>query len=145
MKSWKLLCIFIVSFAYLPSSLAMGHSPEGRWITIDDKTGEKRAVVKLALSGSTLNGRIVKVYPQKGDTGICSKCPGQFKDKPIKGIAFIWGLTKEKDHDVWSGGSILDPKTGKIYRAKVSFNHSKLNVRGYIGISAIGRTQTWIR
>jgi uncharacterized protein (DUF2147 family) len=47
----------------------------------------------------------------------------------------------------WSGGEILDPETGKTYRAKMKLSDGgdKLIVRGYIGISLFGRSQTWIR
>ncbi|TAL60131.1 MAG: DUF2147 domain-containing protein [Legionella sp.] len=143
MKLWKALCGFALTVCYLPALLA-AQSPAGTWTTIDDKTGAKRAVVKLSVAGGTLNGSIIKVFPQPGDTGICSKCPGAFKDKKIQGLGFIWGL-KDQGNGVWSGGSILDPKTGKIYKAKVTIDGNKLYVRGYIGVSALGRTQTWIR
>ncbi|MFI4962918.1 MAG: DUF2147 domain-containing protein [Legionellales bacterium] len=144
MKLWKSVCAFVVAVCFVPVVMAAGQSPAGTWTTIDDKTGEKRAVVSLSVSGGTLNGSIVKIYPQPGDTGICSKCPGAFKDKKIEGIGFIWGL-KDEGNGVWSGGSILDPKTGKVYKAKVTMEGNKLLVRGYVGVSLLGRTQTWIK
>jgi uncharacterized protein (DUF2147 family) len=143
MKAWKVLCSFILTVCYLPFALAAS-SPAGTWTTIDDKTGAKRAVVNLTVSNGTLSGTIVKIYPQAGDTGICSNCPGAFKDKKVAGLGFIWGL-KDQGNGVWSGGSILDPKTGKIYKAKLTIEGNKLHVRGYVGVSLLGRTQTWIR
>lgn len=142
MKQFKYLLVLIVGAVYLP--LAFAQSIAGTWTTMDDKTGEKRAVVKLVESGKTLNGTIVKVYPQSGDTGICSKCPGAFKDKHITGLQFVWGLT-DHGNGVWDGGHILDPKTGTVYRAKMSLKGDKLYVRGYIGVSLLGRTQVWVR
>jgi uncharacterized protein (DUF2147 family) len=144
MQLWKSLCVFIFSICYIPVALAATGSPAGQWTTIDDKTGAKRSVVRLHLVGNTLSGTIIKVYPQPGDTGICTKCPGAFKDKKIAGIGFMWGLTNT-GKGVWSGGSILDPKTGKIYKAKVTMEGNKLYVRGYLGVSALGRTQVWVR
>ncbi|MGL6030500.1 MAG: DUF2147 domain-containing protein, partial [Legionella sp.] len=67
-----------------------------------------------------------------------------FKGKKIQGLGFLWGL-KDQGNGVWDGGSILDPKTGKIYKAKATLQGNKLLVRGYIGVSALGRTQTWVR
>lgn len=134
-------CLFALMFA--PLAFAAG-SPVGTWTTIDDKTGKKRSVVNLSLSGGTLNGSIVKVFPQPGDKGICLNCPGNFKNKPIQGLQFIWGL-KDKGHGVWDGGQVLDPKNGKIYRAKITQEGNKLYVRGYVGISALGRTQVWVK
>ncbi len=143
MKIWKVLCGFVMAVAYLPLALAAA-SPAGTWTTIDDKTGEKRAVVNLSISGGTLSGTIVKVYPQPGDTGICHNCPGAFKGKKVQGLRFVWGL-KDKGNGVWDGGSILDPKTGKIYKAKMTLEGNKLYVRGYVGVSMLGRTQTWVK
>lgn len=143
MKTWKILCAFVLTVCYLPFALA-GSSPAGTWTTIDDKTGSKRAVVNMSVSGGTLSGTIVKVIPQPGDTGICSKCPGAFKGKKIQGLRFVWGL-KDEGNGVWSGGQILDPKTGKIYKAKVTMAGNKLNVRAFVGMSLLGRTQVWVR
>ena len=144
MKLWKALFAFILTLNCLPTAMAAGDSPAGKWTTIDDQTGKKRSIVELSVQGDTLNGRIVKVYPQPGDTGICSKCPGAFKDKKILGLTFVWGL-KDQGNGVWSGGSILDPKTGKIYKVKMTVEGNKLLVRGFIGVSLLGRTQTWVR
>ncbi|MCE3043403.1 MULTISPECIES: DUF2147 domain-containing protein [Legionella] len=143
MKQWKVLLTSALLTLLAPLAFA-GASPAGTWTTIDDATGQKRAVVRINVSGGTLSGTIIKVYPQAGDTGICSKCPGGFKGKPIKGLTFVWGL-KDQGNGEWSGGSILDPKSGKVYRAKMTLQGNKLYVRGYVGVSALGRTQVWVR
>ncbi len=140
MRLWKVMVV-LFTVLYLPSALA---SPQGRWVTIDDKTGKKRAVVQVSVSGNQLSGRIVNVFKQPGDTGICGKCPGHFKNKKIEGLQFLWGL-KKTGENTWSGGKILDPKTGKIYKAKLTEKGNKLHVRGYVGASLFGRTQVWHR
>lgn len=142
MRHWKVLVAFVFAVLFIPVALAQ--SIAGNWTTLDDKTGQKRALIHLNASGGTLSGTIVKVFPQPGDTGICSKCPGGFKNKKIQGIQFVWGL-KDKGNGVWDGGQILDPKTGKIYRAKMTLEGNKLYVRGYVGLSVLGRTQVWVR
>lgn len=142
MRLWKTCLAFLLAVLVLPVALAQ--SPVGTWTGIDNKTGKKRVMVRLNLSGKTLTGTVVKVFPQPGDTGVCSKCPGAFKNKPVVGLQIIWGL-EEKGNGVWDGGRILDPKNGKIYRAKVTLQGNKLYIRGYIGFSVLGRTQTWIR
>ncbi len=114
------------------------------WVTLDDKTGKPRAEVLFEKEKNTFCARIVSVHPKPGDTGICSKCPGEFKDKPTDGLVFVWGLT-QKGNNNWDGGQLLDPKTGKIYRVKMLMKGDKLYVRGYIGVSIIGRTQIWER
>lgn len=141
MKLWKAVCGIIMG-CYLPFVFA--GSPVGTWTTIDDKTGDKRAIVQISDSGGLLNGTIVKVFPQEGDTGMCHNCPGAFKGKKVVGLNFLWGLKTDGDNQ-WSGGSILDPKTGKIYKAKMTLKGNKLYVRGYLGVSLLGRTQVWVR
>lgn len=142
MKQWKSLCVFLVMI--VAGGLSFAQSPAGTWTTIDDHTGKKRAIVKISESGDTLTGTIVGVYSQPGDIGICVNCPGNFKGKPVKGLQFAWGLKKTGENE-WDGGSILDPKTGKIYRAKMTLKGNKLYVRGYLGVSMFGRTQIWVR
>lgn len=142
MNRWKSLVI--VMLLAIGITHAWAKSPVGSWTTIDDVTGKPRADVKVSVVNGLLNGTIVRVYAQVGDTGLCHDCPGEFKDKPVKGLQFLWGLKEESDGQ-WSGGQILDPKTGKIYRAKLNLEGDKLLVRGYIGISLLGRTQTWVK
>lgn len=141
MKRWILGVLVVmgcVSMAWADSFIV------GHWVTMDEKTGAKRAVVRLVMKDGELQGSIDTIYPTPGDTGICSLCPGQFKDKPTKGLTFIWGL-KQTDPKTWEGGEILDPKTGKIYRAKMTVKGDHLYVRGYVGIALLGRTQVWVR
>jgi uncharacterized protein (DUF2147 family) len=60
-------------------------------------------------------------------------------------MTIIWGM--KKDGDAWAGGKILDPKDGKIYGCKMHLEDDgkKLEVRGFIGFSLLGRSQTWER
>jgi len=74
---------------------------------------------------------------------VCGKCDGANKDKPVVGMNILWGL--KKDGDAWEGGKILDPKTGKVYSAKLKLAGDKLEVRGFLGMALLGRTQTWVK
>ncbi len=146
MRTRTLPLVIILSMLNLP--LAFSESAAGDWTTIDDVTGEKGAVVNLVETDGVLNGTIAEVLSKSGDGGVyggvCSKCDNEFKDKPIKGLQFIWGL-KDKGNGVWDDGRILDARSGKIYHAKVTVKGDKLYVRGYIGVAMLGRTQVWIR
>lgn len=122
-------------------------SPLGHWRTIDDKTGKPKSLVSLYSEGGKLYGSIDSLFPAPGKDPdpICDKCPGDLHNKRVKGIRFLWGLSKEGDE--WTGGEVLDPANGKIYRCKIKVaegNHT-LVIRGYIGISLLGRSQTWQR
>jgi len=117
----------------------------GNWVTIDDKTGKAKSIVKITQVGDELRGSIVKLMDPAKQNAVCDECKGVNKDKPIKGMIMMWGLKPAGAG--WAGGRILDPSNGKIYKAKMSLvdGGKKLNVRGFIGFSLLGRTQTWIR
>jgi uncharacterized protein (DUF2147 family) len=136
-----------VALAFALPSLADSASPVGRWRTVDDATGKARSVVEIVETDGELQGRILQLIDPPGGNmnPLCKKCEGERKDQPVVGMTFLWGL--KHDDGQWSGGSILDPNNGKIYRAKASLidGGSKLEVRGFIGISLIGRTQVWLR
>jgi uncharacterized protein (DUF2147 family) len=123
-------------------------SPVGRWQTIDDETGKPKSIVQIEQAGNgTLSGTVVEILQSnKGPNPLCDKCDGAQKGKPIKGMTILWGL-KPDGTAVWSGGSVLDPAKGKTYKAKITLTDGgkKLQMRGYIGIEALGRTQTWVR
>lgn len=129
------------------AGLALAATPVGVWKTIDDETGKERSIVRITEMNGELQGVVEQIFDQPGDDPkhLCDKCKGDRKDKPIVGMTILWGL-KHKGNE-WSGGEILDPKKGKIYRCKLtpSEDGQQLNVRGFIGVSLIGRTQTWHR
>lgn len=130
-----------------PSVVAQTVSPVGVWKTIDDVTGKERSIVRIIEVNGELQGTVEKIFERPGDDPehLCDKCKGELKDKPVIGMTIVWGL-KDKG-DVWKGGKILDPDNGKTYSCKMELaeNGKELNVRGFIGISLIGRTQTWYR
>ncbi|MCX7117389.1 MAG: DUF2147 domain-containing protein [Legionellales bacterium] len=143
MRRWKWMLSLVAAVVYLPVVFA-STTPAGNWTTIDDKTGVKRAQVHFIIQDGVMSGTVAKVYPRPGDSGICSSCPGEFKDKPTLGMRIVWGL-RDKGDGTWDGGRILDAKTGKIYRVKITMKGDQLIVRGYIGLSMLGRTQVWER
>lgn len=123
-------------------------SPVGRWKTIDDETGKPKSVVQIEQAANgTLSGKVVEILQSNhGPNPTCDKCDGALKGKPIKGMTILWSL-KPDGTAVWGGGSVLDPAKGKTYKAKITLTEGgkKLQMRGYVGIEALGRTQTWVR
>jgi uncharacterized protein (DUF2147 family) len=140
--------LFVAAALMLASNLvAAAGSPVGVWRSIDDKTKQERSIIRIAEENGELKGVVEKIFDQPGDdpAHLCQECKDERKDKPVIGMTILWGL--KKDGNEWTGGEILDPKNGKIYRCKMtlSADGKSLDVRGYIGISLIGRTQTWLR
>lgn len=121
----------------------------GTWQSIDDKTGSPKALIEITKAeNGTFTGKIVKVTPRAGYTPktICVDCPAPYTNKPLVGLEIIKGL-QHVDNNNYANGRILDPLAGKMYslKGRLAANGKRLTLRGYVGISAIGRTQTWIR
>ena len=148
MRKINWLLIHFLFLIYSANTWAVGSSvsPVGMWTTIDDVTHTKRSIVQIWQNNGVYYGKILKVYSQPGDTGFCKKCSGSLKNKPILDLRIIWDV-KQTGENEWSQGYILDPKSGNTYRVRftLSSDNKLLNVRGYIGIPLLGRTQTWLR
>jgi len=129
------------------AALAAEATPVGVWRTIDDKSKQERSIIRITEDHGELKGVVEKLFDQPGDdpAHLCKECKDERKDKPIIGMTILWGM--KKDGNSWTGGEILDPHNGKTYRCKITpaADGKSLNVRGFIGISLIGRTQTWLR
>lgn len=120
---------------------------EGRWVTIDDEDGSKASVVEIVINDKgELQGTIVELLREDDKGKNCEECPDEFHNQPIEGLTFMWGLEREEE-GVWESGRILDPKTGSIYKSQleVAEDGQTIEVRGYIGVSWIGRSQEWLR
>jgi uncharacterized protein (DUF2147 family) len=141
--------IISVLFFSVLSSLAFAEDITGLWQTIDDKTGAPKGQVEIRKDANgNYVGKVVKITPRLGYTPkeICVDCPAPYTNKPILGLDTLTGL-KHSSGNNYTGGRILDPNTGKIYsmKAKLSANGKRLHLRGYVGVSVLGRNQIWIR
>jgi hypothetical protein len=142
--SHKRTVIFIVSMLLALTGLE-GNPVVGEWLTVDETTGQATSIVVIeSAEDGHLQGRVVEILQsEKGPDPLCEKCPGARKNQPIKGMVILWGFEMDEDQR-YTGGKILEPKTGKIYRAWLQLREDgTLKVRGFIGISLIGRTQVW--
>ncbi|MET0858346.1 MAG: DUF2147 domain-containing protein [Telluria sp.] len=131
----------------VPAAWAQDASPVGMWRSIDDETGKPKAMIRITDNQGQLEGRIEKLFrpADQEQNPKCDKCDGARKDQPMVGMMILSGL--KKDGDAYSGGEILDPANGKVYRSKATLKDGgkKLEVRGYIGAPMFGRSQTWVR
>ena len=133
------------SIAFLLIGLNSFAQITGRWTSIDDKSGQPRSVIEIIERAGKFFGRVVKIHskPNEDPDPVCDKCDEsdpRFKKKVI-GMEILQGLSKSGDE--FSGGHILDPEEGKVYRCKLWVEDGVLKVRGYWG--PFFRTQTWKR
>jgi uncharacterized protein (DUF2147 family) len=142
------LALVALAFAEMPaiaSQAADPQSPIGLWKTVDDKTGMPRAIVRIYVQDGKYFGRIEQSFTPGAETRVCSVCTDERKNQPIIGLLIIRNVTSRGG--VYAGGDILDPDTGSVYRCKFHLEKdgTVLVVRGFIGISLLGRSQTWQR
>lgn len=113
----------------------------GLWQTVDDESGDPKSIVEIHASGENYVGTVRDLL-SRSDDAICNECEGDLKGERIVGMEILTGL--EQDGDAYTGGKILDPANGKVYRAKLWLEDEQtLKVRGYLG--PFYRTQTWQR
>lgn len=128
-------------------AVAQQTSPIGLWKSIDDQTNRPKALIRITESNGELRGRIEKLFRDPGEdqNPKCVPCEGALKDQPVIGMTILSGMKQQGTE--YTGGQILDPANGKVYKSRMSLedNGKKLNVRGYVGVPMLGRTQTWLR
>ena len=121
-------------------------TPLGTWRSVDDKTGEAKAEIRIVDNGGVLTGSILKSLKKDSrPDAVCDQCKDERKGKPIAGLEIIRGAKKAEGQDAWEGGKILDPENGREYTLRLApiEGGQKLQVRGYLG--PFFRTQTWAR
>jgi uncharacterized protein (DUF2147 family) len=131
---------------------------EGFWLSVDDKTGKVTAGWEIYQQSGKLYGRILSLADHAPDV-LADKCKesypgfpaaGKVNQMPVAGTSWIFGLAPDKQSGQWSGGSVIDPNDGKIYKCKIAFHAADggkykvdtLEMRGEIGLG-IGRSQFW--
>jgi uncharacterized protein (DUF2147 family) len=136
----SLLLTLLLCSTSIFSYAADAVSPVGVWRTIDDKTGKEKSLVRITEVNGEFRGTIEKLFrePHEDQMPNCEKCTGDKKNKPVIGMVIM---------TMYTGGEILDPANGKTYKCKVWLEDKgkKLNVRGFIGMALLGRTQVWVR
>lgn len=135
---------FLFFSIILFSNFCQSQSIIGKWKTIDDVTGKAKSIVEIYENGGKYYGKIIEIIDKTKTNELCANCEGAEKNKPILGMIIIKGLIKKGKE--FSSGKVLDPKTGSLYKCTITLeSDDKLKVRGYIGISLLGRTQVWIK
>lgn len=129
----------------LSMNFASSQSIFGKWKTIDDRTGNPKAIINIYEKDGLMYGFVEKIVEPGKENARCTKCDGDLKDKPVVGITIIDGLKEDEDGE-WKGKTLFDPEQAMTFRCKIWLNpdnSDELKVRGYLAF--IYRTQTWVR
>lgn len=141
----KILCAFAL-FGLVTITHATDPLNGSVWKTIDDETNQPKAQVAFNQQrDGSFTATIQKILVPEED-GICGECEGMYHNKSLQGAVIVRGLKNVSDLK-YEEGTIIDPKNGKSYGLKGELiNQNKtLKLRGYIGISLLGRNQIWQR
>lgn len=143
LKRWAVWIMLLVS----ATAYSQTPSPVGVWKTLSDKNGDAESLVRIVEVNGELQGKVERIFspPAPSANPLCEECKGELKNKPIVGMTIMKRLHRSGSE--YTGGEILDPDEGETYKCSVRVidGGAKLEVRGYIGISLFGRTQTWAR
>ena len=142
----RYLAKFLIVALFMCSwSFAHGQEVLGKWNTVDDNTQEVKSVVEIYQKNGQVFGKVVAISDPEQQNATCTSCEegDPRKNQPIIGMEIIKGLKKAGNS--WSNGEILDPENGKVYKCKIWIENGSLIVRGYLGFTWLGRSQTWIR
>ena len=133
----------LLTINFLSIHIGVSQSIIGKWKTIDDETSEAKSIVEINIRNGKIYGKIIKLFrnPDEDPDPVCSQCPADDKRYNMKvlGMEIIQNMVA--DDNEFSGGTILDPKNGKIYRCRLWKEGENLKVRGYWG--PFYRTQIW--
>ena len=143
----KKIAVFLAFALATCSNLASAATAAGLWKSIDDKTNKPRSLIRIVEEDGEYKAIVEKgLLPTDTGDKVCDKCTDERKNQKIIGMTIAKGL-KESQPNLYEGGNILDPDNGKVYKCKMKLSEDgkKLEVRGFIGISLLGRSQIWMR
>ncbi len=147
----KAFCASVLGFfAFISAAQIQAQQPSaklqnaiGRWQVINSD-GTRGGQVETYLVNGKLFGKVIQPRPGRNPNEVCDKCSGEYKNQRILGMVIMRNF--HPNGDDWVEGTLVDPENGKEYKGKLwAVGNDKLSMRGFIGISLLGRTATWVR
>ena len=134
-----------VSLTLSNAAFAQTITPAGLWNTLDDSSGKPEGLIRIDEIAGEFRGTVVGLFSTETPNPVCELCEGPLKNRPIIGMTILRGL--RRDGEIYGGGTILDHDEGRTYRCTATLLEGgrKLEVRAYIGLPLLGRTQVWVR
>lgn len=145
MKQMKKL-LFVLTLVFAVNTIfAQADKVVGLWLTED---GDSKVKIFKATNGKYY-GKIVWLEEPNEEDGtpkIDDENPDEsLQSRPILDLRILNSFVYDEDDNEWVDGKIYDPKEGKTYSCFMWFEEDKLNVKGFIGFSFIGRTTVWTK
>lgn len=138
-----LLALFFVPAVSAQQLSAKLQNAVGHWQVVNSD-GTPGGKVDTYLVDGKLFGKVTEVRPGRTPKDLCDKCSGEYRNQLILGMVIMRDFQTQGDD--WVAGTVVDPENGKEYRGKIwSVGKDTLRMRGFIGISLLGRTETWTR
>jgi uncharacterized protein (DUF2147 family) len=129
------------------STFATAADIDGRWLTVDSDSGDKRSIVEITRTNDHIRGRIVELFIQPGEPADpdCDLCSGAQRGKKIRGLEILF--LNPATNGIGYAGEVLDPEEGRFYKctATLDAGGKQLSIRGYVGIPLFGRSAVWKR
>jgi uncharacterized protein (DUF2147 family) len=148
MRARLIIISAVMSLICSVHGISADQSPLGLWQALDDDTKQPTGWFLITQQNGIYTGKIARMFLKPGEdpNAVCDQCKDDRHNHPWLGLELIRGMQPEAD-DKYGGGTILDPRDGKIYKAtlKVSPDGQTLIVRGYLGVELLGRNQYWTR
>lgn len=137
-KSYLTLVLLIITISVNSQSIF------GKWYSTNEETGEIDSVIEVYKKQEKAFAKIIEIKNSERKNAVCDLCKDKNKNKPILGLNILNGL--ERDGEEWSGGTILDPRNGNVYKCYIQLvQKDKLKIRGYLGLALFGKTAYWQR
>lgn len=136
--------LILTAMSFIPAAGAADlSSPAGLWAPMEN--GRPLGLVRIFEHDGVFFGRLEPSSPSHNSSARCTRCTDDRKNQPLVGMLIMRNLKPRNGE--YSGGDILDPRTGRVYDCKFHLTDGgeKIHMRGYFGVSFLGHSQTWER